>query len=625
MTQSARRTTALALCLVVCLASVTTPPPATAAVTGLPGAAPNPVLEIVVTGLEEPLFAGQAGDGSGRLFIVERAGRIRIFKDGTLAPTPFLDIDSNVGSSDSEQGLLGLAFHPSYSANGLIYLDYTDNSGDKVVSRFQVSSDPDVVDPGSETVLLTIDQPASNHNGGMLAFGQDGYLYIGTGDGGGAGDPSNNAQNITTLLGKILRIDVDSAAPYAIPGGNPYAGNPDPFVKKEIWAFGLRNPWRFSFDRITGDLFIGDVGQGSREEIDFQPASSTGGENYGWRDLEGSQCYNAPTCDSSGMTMPVTEYDHGGSGGCSVTGGYVYRGWRSPQLEGVYLYGDFCTGRIWGLTGDSQGNWSSTLLLDTSFDISSFGEGEDGEIYLTNYSGGRLLRILLPSAPKRDTAGIRRGDRFDLRTSNTIGIADVEAVYGLTPDVPLIGDWDGGGVDTIGTFRAGVFYLRNSNSTGYADLTFGYGLPGDTPIAGDWDRDGLDTVGVFRGGIVYLRNSNTTGYADVAFGYGLPGDIPVAGDWDGDGVDTVGVFRNGVFYLRNSNSTGYADVTFRYGLPGDRPIVGDWDGDGVDTVATFRSGVFYLRNSNTSGFADVTFGYGLPGDTPLAGDWDGLP
>lgn len=619
-----RSTAALCLSLALSLAGAGSLPQNSIGPTQLPPAAPSPILETVATGLQQPVFAGHAGDGSGRLFIVEKAGKIRILKDGVLAPTPFLDIDSSVGSTESEQGLLGLAFHPSYVSNGYFYVDYTDNSGNTVVSRFHMSSDPNLADPGSETVLLRIVQPAANHNGGMLAFGRDGYLYIGTGDGGSAGDPWGNAQSVTTLLGKILRIDVDSAAPYAIPPGNPYAGSPDPSIKQEIWALGLRNPWRFSFDRLTADLYIGDVGQGSREEIDHQPASSPGGRNYGWPVLEGSQCYNSATCDTSGMTMPIAEYDHGGSGGCAVTGGYVYRGRWSTQFEGVYLYGDYCSGRIWGLA-DGNGGWSSSLLLDTAFNISTFGEDEEGEIYLADYSGGQLLRIILPPGPERDTVGVHRGGRFDLRNSNTTGFADVEAVYGLPSDLPLVGDWDGDGVDTIGTFRSGVFYLRNSNSTGYADITFGYGLPGDIPIAGDWNGDGLDTIGVFRRGVFYLRNSNTTGYADITFGYGLPGDIPISGDWNGDGVDTPGVARNGVFYLRNSNSTGYADVTFGYGLPGDSPIAGDWDGDGVDSAGVFRGGVSYLRNSNTSGFADATFGYGLPGDTPIAGDWDGLP
>jgi len=298
--------------------------------------------------------------------------------------------------------------------------------------------------------------------------------------------------------------------------------------------------------------------------------------------------------------------------------GSIVTGWGNPN-EGHAAYVGASHGYastrmdLWSLAGQSvRFRWrmsSDDVVYDLGWLV------DDVRIYTC--SAG--------PAENPDTPGTHRGDMFGLRNSNSSGYADIEVVYGVASDLPVVGDWDGDGVDTLGVFRDGVFYLRNSNSSGYADITFGYGLPGDKPIAGDWNADGIDTVGVFRNGVFYLRNSNTTGYAHITFGYGLAGDLPMSGDWDVDGVDTVGVFRNGVFYLRNSNSTGYADVTFGYGMPGDRPIVGDWDGDGVDTVGTFRSGVFYLRNTNMSGFADVTFSYGLPGDTPLTGDWDGLP
>ena len=357
--------------------------------------APYLSLVQVASGLQQPLFATHAGDGSGRLFIIERAGRVRILAESVLAPTAFLDIRSKVGSGSSEQGLLGLAFHPNFPSNGRFYVYYTDLSGRIVIAGYAVSSNPDVADATSETILLTIPKPAANHNGGMLAFGPDGYLYAGTGDGGGAGDPNNNGQSLATLLGKILRLDVDGGAPYAIPPGNPYAGSTDPAVRKEIWAFGLRNPWRFSFDRQAGDLYIADVGQGAREEINFQRAASAGGENYGWRVMEGSLCFNPSSgCDRSGLTLPVAEYDHGPNGGCSVTGGYVYRGAEFPELAGVYLFGDFCTGRLWGLEATGGGAWSSALLIDTPFTISSFGEDQAGEIYLTDFNGGRVFRLV---------------------------------------------------------------------------------------------------------------------------------------------------------------------------------------------------------------------------------------
>ncbi len=288
----------------------------------------------VASGLNNPVFITNAGDHSGRMFIIERAGKIRIIKNGKLLATPFLDIQSIVKSTGGEQGLLGLAFHPSYGSNGKFYVVYTaPRSGDGSVltlRQYSVSSgNPDLANGNSGTDILTIDHPTyANHNGGTLAFGNDGYLYWSIGDGGSGGDPNNNAQNLGALLGKILRIDVNSGSPYSIPASNPFYNDPNTDTKK-IWAYGLRNPWRISFDRLTHDLYIGDVGQSTREEVDFQPASSGGGENYGWRVMEGSLCYNPSSgCNQSGKTLPVAEYDH--SLGCSITGGYVYRGLEFP-------------------------------------------------------------------------------------------------------------------------------------------------------------------------------------------------------------------------------------------------------------------------------------------------------
>jgi glucose/arabinose dehydrogenase len=336
----------------------------------------------VVGGLSEPLFITHAGDASGRLFIVERPGRIRIFKNGSLLSTPFLDIQSIVRSNGGEQGLLGLAFHPLYETNGKFYVIYTaprsgDSNGSVLTLRqYTVStSNPDLANAASGVTLLTIDHPTyTNHNGGTLAFGSDGYLYWSTGDGGSGGDPFNNAQNLNSLLGKILRLDVDSASPYAVPASNPFFSDPNP-NKKLIWAYGLRNPWRMSFDRLTHDLYIGDVGQNAREEVNFQPASSPGGENYGWRVMEGSLCYNPSSgCDRANKVLPVVEYDH--SLGCSVTGGYVYRGTEFASLQGYYLYGDFCSGRVWAIRNSASG-WSAPLqLADTAFNISTFDSTE---------------------------------------------------------------------------------------------------------------------------------------------------------------------------------------------------------------------------------------------------------
>jgi len=341
-------------------------------------------LRPVVEGLDRPVVVAHAGDGSGRLFIVQQGGEIRIFDGAQLLPVPFLDLSSSV-SSGSEQGLLGLAFHPSYETNGFLYVNLTDLAGDTQILRFTVSADANVADPGSAVPLLSVDQPFANHNGGQLAFGPDGKLWIGLGDGGSAGDPGNRAQSGTTLLGKILRIDVDQGLPYAIPQDNPFVS--DPAVRDEIWALGLRNPWRFSFDRLTGDLFIADVGQNAWEEVSFEPATSGGGRNYGWRRMEGAHCFNpASNCNDGSLVLPVLEYSH--ALGCSITGGYRYRGTGMPEHFGTYFFGDFCSGRIWGgIENAETGAWAPTELLDSDLLISTFGEDEQGELYVADLEG----------------------------------------------------------------------------------------------------------------------------------------------------------------------------------------------------------------------------------------------
>lgn len=347
-------------------------------------------LQPVISGLDRPLGFAHAGDGSSRVFLVEKAGTIRILQDGRLNPTPFLDIMDRVNSQSSERGLLGLAFHPDFSETGFFYVNYTNQQGDTVISRFSAAAGANQADPGSEVILLTVSQPASNHNGGNLVFGPDGYLYIGLGDGGQAGDVFGNGQNGRTMLGAMMRIDADGGTPYGIPSDNPFLGNPD--VLDEIWAIGLRNPWRYSFDRQTGDLYVADVGQNMYEEVNIQPASSTGGENYGWPIMEGQHCYpeDAP-CSRDGLILPVVEYDHGQ--GCSITGGYVYRGQQYPVMDGVYFFSDYCTGRIWGLARSADGSWKVAELLQSGLQVTSFGEDEAGELYVLDFSGGTLYQI----------------------------------------------------------------------------------------------------------------------------------------------------------------------------------------------------------------------------------------
>lgn len=380
--------------------------------------------EPVVTGLSSPVDITHAGDGSGRLFITLQGGRVVIFDGVQILSPPFLDINSLV-SSGGERGLLGAAFHPNYVGNGFFYVSYTDTAGDSVIARYSVSLDPNRADPTSGVILLTIPQPFSNHNGGQLHFGPDGYLYIGIGDGGSGGDPQNNGQDLGTLLGKILRIDVDSGFPFTVPPDNPFVGVVG--AREEIWSFGLRNPWRFSFDRLTGDMFIGEVGQNSWEEVDFQPANSTGGENYGWRLMEGNSCFNpAINCNNGTLTLPILVYDH--SVGCSVTGGYLYRGSKNPNLNGLYLYGDFCSGLIWGAQEDGLGGWNTTVLLDTNFSISTFGEDESGEIYFAHLSAtdGTIYQVVQSTSSTNSASASSGGGGG----GGAVGCFITTAVYG---------------------------------------------------------------------------------------------------------------------------------------------------------------------------------------------------
>jgi glucose/arabinose dehydrogenase len=370
------------------------PPP------GVCGAGPpvpgTPALttQLVARGLSDPLDLQVPRGERDRMFVVEQGGRIRLISLGVLAPTPYLDISSRI-SAGGERGLLGLAFHPRYAENGRFYVNYTDRSGDTHISEFRVSStDRDQADPGSERQLLFVRQPFPNHNGGGLAFGNDGRLYIGLGDGGSGGDPQGNGQNLGTHLGKMLRIDVDGGQPYAIPSDNPFRSRTG--ALPEIWAFGLRNPFRFSFDRSTGDLYIGDVGQNAVEEIDVGLASRGGGENYGWNITEGSRCYQpASGCSRNGITPPVLEYSH--SEGCSVIGGIVYRGCRLPGYQGAYFYADYCSGLLRsfrlqnGQAVDSR-DWRAQLGRGLN-DITSFGVDTDGEVYIVDQDG-EIYRIV---------------------------------------------------------------------------------------------------------------------------------------------------------------------------------------------------------------------------------------
>jgi glucose/arabinose dehydrogenase len=352
-----------------------------------------PALRKIADGLQRPTFLTHAGDGSSRLYITEQPGRVRVWQAGQLLAAPFLDITDRVGSRANEQGLLSIAFSPDFAQSRRFFVNYTDRQGATVIAGFLANDDGLTADPQSEWRVMRIPQPYANHNGGQIAFGLDGMLYIGMGDGGSAGDPQNLAQNPRSLLGKMLRIDVSessAAQPYRLPTDNPSFG---PDAPPEIWASGLRNPWRFSFDRLTGDLYIADVGQNRFEEVNFQPAGQ-GGQNYGWKFREGFEPFVG---DPRGLALtdPIFQYDH--SQGCSITGGYVYRGAALPSLAGAYLFGDYCSGLVWALRQGDGEDWQSEVLFSTDLNISTFGEDEAGELYLIDHGG--VVYQLVPAAP----------------------------------------------------------------------------------------------------------------------------------------------------------------------------------------------------------------------------------
>ncbi len=378
------------------LLSATCSEPAAPGAGGTPSSAALKIVQ-VAQGLESPLYLTAPPGDTARLFIVEQSGRIRIVRSGALLSIPFLDLSAKV-SFGGEQGLLGLAFHPQYATNGRFVVNYTDRGGDTRVAVYRVSSDADVADPASEQVILAVDQPFANHNGGMVVFGPDGKLYIGLGDGGSGGDPQGNGQNRNVLLGKILRVEVNAAGQFSVPADNPFVGQAG--RRPEIWSLGLRNPWRFSFDRSLGDLYIGDVGQNTHEEIDVSTDVSQFGRglNYGWNTMEGLACYSpSAACVRTGLTLPVLDYDHGI--GCSVIGGYVYRGSAIPDLRGTYFYGDYCQGwvrsfRLAGTRVTGENDWPA---LRPGGQITSFGEDAQGELYIVIQSG-RVFRIV-PATP----------------------------------------------------------------------------------------------------------------------------------------------------------------------------------------------------------------------------------
>jgi glucose/arabinose dehydrogenase len=437
-------------------------------------------LSSYATGFTSPSDIANAGDG--RLFIVQKTGQIKIINsDGTIRPTAFLDIDPIVINGGTEEGLLGLVFHPNFASNGYFYVYYTNLSGNNVVARYQVSaSDSNIADAASAQILLTLSHPTNNnHNGGNLNFGpSDGYLYIGTGDGGGGGDTPNNAQNINSLLGKLLRIDVnkddfptDDSKNYGIPANNPYAGATA--GADEIWALGLRNPWRYEFDRQTQDLYIGDVGQSAREEVDFVPAGTGGGNNYGWRCYEGFAAFNTAGCGAqSSYVSPVTDYDHT-LGRCSITGGFVYRGPEFSTLQGVYLYADYCSGHIYGIKQNGA-SWDQVLAQQFSGrNISSFGEDSAGRLYVSDITNGTIYKVQADNTAT-DTTAPTVSITSPVNNSTVLG-ANVALSADATDNVGVIGvsfKLDGTSLaaeDTSSPF--GVTWNTTAYSDGVHNLT----------------------------------------------------------------------------------------------------------------------------------------------------------
>lgn len=416
-------------------------------------------LEEFASGFADPVDIAHAGDS--RLFIVEREGYIKILDSlGNTLPDNFLDIHTMIESGYQEQGLLGLAFHPDYATNGFFFVNYTDLDGNTVIARYKVSTfDPNIADPTTDTIIYTAIQPFVNHNGGCLKFGPDGYLYFGLGDGGSGGDPGNRAQNPENKLGKMHRIKVDDVLPYEIPDDNPYVDALD--TLPEIWAIGYRNPWRFTFDKLTGDLWIGDVGQNLIEEVDFEPAGSPGGLNYGWRCYEANDVFNDAGCGDMGdYTFPILDYPHNYStGGYAVTGGFVYRGSLFPGMYGYYLCADFVSGNWWWIYPDGAGGWMNERMDDVQLDVSSFGEDINGELYCTELYSGQIFHIT-------DACG-----DFMISATATDYICGVQdAAIDLTinaGDAPFTIDWSTGETDEdIIVSASGVYSVTVSDDAG---------------------------------------------------------------------------------------------------------------------------------------------------------------
>lgn len=596
------------------------------------------------TGLSRPILVRGAGDGSKRIFVVQQAGLIRVYQPGASTSTDFINLSSKCvqpGSTGDERGLLGLTFHPNFATNGKFYVNYNQvGTNTTVIAEYTTTTGNGNSNTGninSERILMTIPQPFSNHNGGMVEFGPDGFLYIGMGDGGSANDPGNRAQNRSLLLGKMLRIDVNSTSPaYLIPPGNPFQGagtarcdngsTTAGTTCQEIYSIGLRNPWRWSFDSASRAsqpiIWVADVGQGSREEVNIIDVP---GGNYGWRIYEGSVCtgLGPDPCIATNYIAPLFDYTHT-AGRCSITGGYVYRGSQGSFPDGAYSYGDYCTGEIWMRSGSG----GITLLHDLPRTVTSFGQDEDGEVYVTSGSG--IVDKLVRARASADMDGDLKTDLAVYRPSNGVWyIANSSnntvrtQQFGFAGDIPIPGDFDGDNIVDIAVYRPSTgywYYIKSSDGTVGISI---WGLPEDIPVPGDYDGDAIDDLALFRpsNGVWYIYQSKTNDVRIASFG--LSTDVPVAADYDGDGKFDISVWRpsNGAWYRINS-SNGQVVIN-GWGTNGDVPAPGDFDGDGRTDLAVFRpsNGVWYIFRSSNSTIQYA--GWGTAGDIPTVGDYDG--
>jgi glucose/arabinose dehydrogenase len=600
-------------------------------------------------------------------YVAEQGGRIRLVRYGAVLSTDFLDLSAEIAFA-GEQGLLGLAFAPDYASSGRFFVNFTNKDGNTVIARFRRSSNPLVADASSRFDLrwggaagpAFITQPFANHNGGHLAFGPDGFLYIGLGDGGFGNDPDHRAQNPSELLGKMLRIDVSvpdaHASGYEVPANNPFIGTGPPGTRPEIWSFGWRNPWRYSFDDParggTGALVVGDVGQSAFEEIDYEPPNS-GGRNYGWRNREGAHD-NLSSAPPAFLPLIDPIHEYGRSVGAAITGGYVYRGWSlGPTYRGRYFFADFAFGRVWSLAlivNPATGEAQPTNLVEHTAElgggllgnISSFGIDADGELYVVNYSSGMILRVLGARAAgyQGDHDGDGRTDIAVYRPSTGVWSARLSSTnfssvlayqWGVDTDTPVPGDYDGDGKTDFAIYRpsTGVWWTLLSSTSFSTALAYQWGVTTDMPVPADYDGDGKTDFGVYRPatGVWWVLLSSTNFSSALSYQWGVTTDRPVPGDYDGDGKTDFAIYRaaTGMWWILLSSANFSSAVAYKWGVGADTPVPADYDGDGKTDVAIYRpsTGVWWVLLSSTAFSTALVQQWGVDTDAPGPADYDG--